>query len=91
MELKDRTENVQLAIELGKQDFASRDVPQHWSWNMMRDGLYNGMVGQDDFDLYDDLWNLSAEHYNMQWYNKNASAKALLERYKDQLKGDVNG
>lgn len=70
-------------VDKGLQELKDRGLA-HITWNQARDMYHNGMIGQDDYELYLDVWNSAAWHFSVPDYQVESSRKRLQERYKQE-------
>ncbi|MHA2428649.1 MAG: hypothetical protein ACXADB_11560 [Candidatus Hermodarchaeia archaeon] len=55
------------------------------TWNQARRMLLDGRMSQDSFDLFDDLWNVSATRFSISQAEISQSEANLIVRFEKEL------
>ena len=75
---------VEQAIELGIASLKQRQLAQYTYNNAVR-ALYSGIISQDDFDLFYDVWSCAGVRFSLLDCQIRASQRRLVERFADSL------
>lgn len=80
----DANELILTAKALGRVEAVKRNI-WYLKWSEARDFLHQGVISQDDFDLFDDLWNVNGPKFSVSKAKIHQSEANLIVRFQKEL------